>query len=320
MNSHDANVRIRNLIWCFSPIVICLLLQLVAGFMAGEVAAGYALATFSGDSTKGLYAMLMSDEGVELITAVTGVIYSAAGIAVFGVMYALLFVKKDSEYQNTAPLITKGRTLSLSFRGYNILFLILGALLLIVGLNYVCSYVIDLISTLSPKMLEDFIALEEAAGITDDLSTLTFLYVVILGPIVEELAFRGVTFEYARRAASGNVAVVVQAILFAALHMNAMQMIYTFIVGLAFGYLAAKTGNILIPIAAHILYNGSQLLLSGNLKTANLPIVVFFTIVASLCAVYGGVLLIGHAAPKDSQVDTDDNAENANQADESEAA
>ena len=46
-----------------------------------------------------------------------------------------------------------------------------------------------------------------------------------------------------------------QALMFGFFHMNLVQGIYTFALGLLLGYLVEKTGNLLVPIVLHILYN-----------------------------------------------------------------
>lgn len=76
----------------------------------------------------------------------------------------------------------------------------------------------------------------------------------IIGPIAEELMFRGVIL---RRLSivSQRFAIFASALIFGMMHGNLVQMILGFFVGLVFGYAAVKTGSLLLPVAGHIFIN-----------------------------------------------------------------
>lgn len=101
---------------------------------------------------------------------------------------------------------------------------------------------------------------------------------VVLGPVIEELFFRGLTLPALREAtdASGAkpatstiIAVVASAALFAALHtlespsptLALVTGLSTFAFGLAAGSIVVFTGRIGGAIVAHIVYNGMLILL-----------------------------------------------------------
>ena len=82
-----------------------------------------------------------------------------------------------------------------------------------------------------------------------------FIYAVILGPVCEELVFRGVTMRLVRRALPFWAANLMQAVLFGIFHMNWIQGIYAFVLGLVLGWICEKGGSIYFSMFFHILIN-----------------------------------------------------------------
>ncbi len=81
------------------------------------------------------------------------------------------------------------------------------------------------------------------------------LGIAILAPISEELLFRGIIQGELRRAFPEWAAVLIQGILFALFHGQAVQIAYVIIPGLALGALYALTRSIWAPIVLHIGFN-----------------------------------------------------------------
>ena len=83
----------------------------------------------------------------------------------------------------------------------------------------------------------------------------------------EELVFRGVMIP---ALGFDLVAVIVSSLVFGVLHLSGLQqwpyVVWATVVGFALGYTALMTGNLLIPIVAHILTNliSSSLWKLGN--------------------------------------------------------
>ena len=82
-----------------------------------------------------------------------------------------------------------------------------------------------------------------------------FLSVVFLGPLVEELIFRGIQYYYAERIRRGWFAVLVTAISFGIWHGNFVQGVYTALMGIAIAIVYRHTRSILIPFLMHIINN-----------------------------------------------------------------
>ncbi len=82
------------------------------------------------------------------------------------------------------------------------------------------------------------------------------LWLGLLPGLSEELLFRGVMIP---ALGSGMIAVIVSSLLFGVLHLSGIQQwpygLWATIVGLILGGIMITTGNLLIPIVAHILTN-----------------------------------------------------------------
>ncbi len=82
----------------------------------------------------------------------------------------------------------------------------------------------------------------------------TFIMTVFLGPIAEELMFRGVVLR-GLSAVSGRFAIFMSAIMFGLMHGNLTQAFCAFVMGIVFGYAAVKTDSLVLPIIGHITAN-----------------------------------------------------------------
>ena len=89
-------------------------------------------------------------------------------------------------------------------------------------------------------MTADYGQLLEGAGVMET-NALSVLATVALGPLWEELVFRGLMMEYLRRAGAGLwKANMIQALLFGLLHANLVQGSYAWLLGIALGYIVWK--------------------------------------------------------------------------------
>ena len=83
--------------------------------------------------------------------------------------------------------------------------------------------------------------------------SLGFNNLVLIGN--EELVFRGLMFKRLRERAPFWQAALYASAVFAFLHMNMIQMIYGFLLGMVFCYIYEKYGSVKAPVAAHIAVN-----------------------------------------------------------------
>lgn len=88
-----------------------------------------------------------------------------------------------------------------------------------------------------------------------DRDVITFLSVVIIGPIIEEIIFRGIVLKLFVRKYSTINAIILSSIIFSICHLKPLGMIYLFVYGLLFGYAYIKTNSLTMSILCHVLIN-----------------------------------------------------------------
>ena len=89
----------------------------------------------------------------------------------------------------------------------------------------------------------------------------TFLQVVVVAPLLEEMIFRGFLLKRALRWRPQIAAVLLVAVLFGLLHLNVVQSLCAAAAGLVFCLFYAKRESIGLSILAHSVYNGMAFLL-----------------------------------------------------------
>ena len=89
---------------------------------------------------------------------------------------------------------------------------------------------------------------------------LNIVAVGILPGVLEELLFRGVVLQGLRPAGDG-VALVFSSLMFGLMHGTLYQIPFAFILGLVFGYIVLKTGNILWTMLLHVINNTLSVLM-----------------------------------------------------------
>ena len=152
-----------------------------------------------------------------------------------------------------------------------------------VGLQVVTSTAVDMLLPLFPQVEREFNELMKASGI-NDFTWLSAVSVAVLAPIVEELTFRGISFQLALRAVTPAwsprltlrgcrelevsparfwVANAIQAAAFGIMHMNITQALYAFPMGLVLGWLFMRTGRLRYGMGLHLAVNLSSYLVHG---------------------------------------------------------
>ena len=157
----------------------------------------------------------------------------------------------------------------------------------IVGIQGVSIFVITLMTMITGKtgMPE---SAQNTLSFSNDIfrDAMMLLYVVILGPVLEELMFRGFILN-ALSPVDKKFAVIVSAALFSLMHGNFAQFFNTFFVGLLLGYIAVKAGSIIPTIIAHFFLNLNAM--ASELIFKESPAVMIYF---GVCALVGIPLLI----------------------------
>ncbi|HUK82897.1 MAG TPA: CPBP family intramembrane glutamic endopeptidase [Verrucomicrobiae bacterium] len=89
----------------------------------------------------------------------------------------------------------------------------------------------------------------------------TFISVVAVGPIVEEILFRGLIYGALEGRLGVAGSIFVTSVMFALVHLQVLHFIPIFLVGVVLGWARWKTGSLGLPMLVHVLNNGFALLL-----------------------------------------------------------
>jgi membrane protease YdiL (CAAX protease family) len=119
------------------------------------------------------------------------------------------------------------------------------------------SFVLDLLGV--PTDLQSYLELFVEDGTARN-APLVWISIVVLIPLCEELAFRGMLYGGLRRLVPPAAAMITSALVFALLH-EAVVMLPVAGLGLLLAWAYERTGRLLVPCVIHVLHNGFTLLM-----------------------------------------------------------
>ena len=112
---------------------------------------------------------------------------------------------------------------------------------------------------------------------------LLFISVVVLAPILEEILLRGILFSETKKYLGKKSAIVINGLAFAIYHMNLIQGINTFFMGMVLAYIYYYRKSIKEVILVHMLNNLMAMVMETNYYLAlAMGIVCFFAIFLGL--------------------------------------
>ncbi len=262
------------------PMLAALGCQIVGGFV-GEIVYGIKIgmeAALNGNyDVASILNNLLSDSGfVGTVTLVSELMMLLCG----ALWYFLAFRKKDKGIKTLKPM--------------NILFVVLLGL----SLQVVITLILNLIFTILPEAVYE--SYQDLSDMLLDTSSWMFtISVAVIGPIAEELFFRGITIKIADKYMPTIAAVFVQAFWFGCMHFGngltlgaLVQVIYAFLLGVLFGLIAAKFGSVWPTIILHIVVNSSSELLTQLAEKASNPDMVSYLMIPVGLLCLGGAVLV----------------------------
>ena len=206
------------------------------------------------------------------------IIFAVLGLVIFGLWYYFGCKRKQLRIPESVLNPTK----------------VAAVILVAFGSQFLAEYLIYLIQLAAPRVVESYVELMEMAGI-EEITWATILYVVILGPMAEELVFRGVTLFYAQKSTRRFwLANIIQALAFGIMHMNVVQGIYAFFLGLILGWVYHRFHSLYASTLLHIVFNFMGTCVLGNITMAledKLPLYIIFHIMGIAAFAAGMVLL-----------------------------
>ena len=152
--------------------------------------------------------------------------------------------------------------ISAGLRGYTAAFPWLFALL------FVVAEIMQALGIHQPiEPIQELVFKEARPGIL----VLTVLMACTIGPVVEELFFRGVLYTAIRQRTSRLIGMLISSAIFALLHTNLVGFLPIMGLGCLLAYLYERTGSIAASLAVHVVHNGfliSMALLFRHLMSA----------------------------------------------------
>ena len=134
---------------------------------------------------------------------------------------------------------------------------------LFIGVCFIVLIVMGVLSSIKPEWFEAYNELIEQSGI-GEMSALSTLATLILAPIGEEICFRGMTFKLSRKFTRKFwVANCLQALMFGIAHLNLVQGLYAFFMGIVLGWIYRKFNSLWATMLAHLSFNFSGTYLSS---------------------------------------------------------
>ena len=123
-------------------------------------------------------------------------------------------------------------------------------------------YSVMYISNLVGVMITTIVGLLKGSAVNNailDIATsanmvVTFIFMVICAPIMEEYIFRKLIVDRTRKYGQG-VAIVLSGVMFGLFHGNLSQFVYAATLGMFFAFIYVKTGKLKITIAMHMIIN-----------------------------------------------------------------
>lgn len=144
---------------------------------------------------------------------------------------------------------TKKKTWSLVSAPY-----LLGSAVAILTSGFVVSSLMSLLDWIPNIMEQSFDILQSGWG--------GILAIAIVGPVLEELLFRGAITKALLQQYNPTKAILISALLFGVFHINPAQILPAFLIGILLAWTYYKTGSLIPCIFMHILNNSLSVYLS----------------------------------------------------------
>lgn len=124
-------------------------------------------------------------------------------------------------------------------------------------INYFYLIILGVILSLMYNVFAYYLNFALKTSLFDNNSNIavTLLSTGILGPIIEELMFRGIIYNELKSKYSNMKSILITTIFFAIIHINIIQILYALIIGFILVFVYEKYNNIKAPIILHMASN-----------------------------------------------------------------
>lgn len=129
--------------------------------------------------------------------------------------------------------------------------------------QYALGFVMIFIRAAVPDVFEEYTKVTEVLGLDGTYPFVTLIMVVVVGPIAEEVLFRGVIYGRLRYSFTVVQAAFISAAIFGIYHKNVIQGVYAALFGIVLAYIFEKTQTIWGCAVMHMMFNLSSYLMKG---------------------------------------------------------
>ncbi len=217
---------------CTYKVAESLFSKLGLMFLAGS-AMVYAAQTLVGMIVKAVNPALLDNSTINLLLSV-------AALYLVGMPILILLVKKIPGQAPEKKNMKAGHFVLALIMCYTVMYLS----------NLVGTVITTILGAIKGRPIDN--AIMDIA--TNSNMAVTFLYMVICAPIMEEYIFRKLIVDRTARYGQG-VAILVSGLMFGFFHGNLSQFVYATTLGMFFAFLYLKTGKLKITIALHMFIN-----------------------------------------------------------------
>lgn len=225
-----------------SPAIASLILQLVLSLVYVLIVGVIEMVSYMGQHPGATQAELEMIYNSAIIRNLTGGVfaYHLLSLPIFGLWY-YFGCKKPKLKQSFKNVTWKAAVIA-----------VLGGVVMCL----LSTGIVGIEQYLLPEIVENYVDMIESVDIGNDV--LSTIAAVCLAPIGEELVCRGLVLYYAKKSLPRFfLANILQAAMFGLMHMNWVQGIYAFAIGLMLGYLVERYHSLLPAMLLHFVVNFS---------------------------------------------------------------
>lgn len=190
---------------------------------------------------------ILGDSSLDVTVSLeASLLFSIVGLVIFSLWYRRKYIRPNRYQYDDVE------------RGFS-LPLILALVILAVAMQFICQYILNGLESVMSSQVNTYLQSMDSLNIWSlGFSTsgiILFAYAIVLGPVMEETVFRGLIMGSCLESGGFWAANILQAVLFGIYHMNLVQGIYAFAMGLFLGYVAYRGKGIRYSITLHIVFN-----------------------------------------------------------------
>lgn len=244
--------KIKGILWSGLYILIALGVQLMIGLSMAVVAMSVCFTNGIGGSA----ISQMYTDMLEYFTSGEGAIFLTAlcDLVTF-VMFGLWYYFRENKY----PFRPNYK---IAFSRKNVVAILGIGIFGQLGVQLIMSVV----RMILPGIFQSYEKLNEMLQIDSVNPILMLAIVCVLGPLSEELLFRGMIYAKLRRFFTIWPAAILSALAFGLFHGNVVQAIYATLFGIVLAYVYEKTQTIWGSCLLHVIFNSFAYVLEGIMK------------------------------------------------------